>query len=604
MSDFEAAEKHWFREIYQGDRMPQLTLRAVLMGSLLGGVMSLSNLYVGLKTGWGLGVAITACVLSFSINRALTSLLPRLFRSQMSLLENNCMQSTATCAGVSTGGTMISAIAAHLLITGRHIDYWSLTLWTIFLASLGVFIAIPMKRQMINREQLPFPSGIATAETLRSLHSDDPASAGKARALAWSGVVGAMIAWLRDAGRPFAIPGMLEFPGLLKGLPLARFTISWEMSAIMLAGGALMGWKVAWSMLLGATINYAVLAPLCLMRGILSSPQLGYRSIVSLSTWFGSSIMVASALCSLALQGRVLLASAQRGIRGIFGPTDGAIEPHLAIEVPTSWFVWGTGLSGLGCILLLHFRFQTSWWMGLLAVALSFVLSVVACRATGETDTTPIGPMGKITQLTFGAIAPTNMVTNLMTASVTAGAAGASADLLSDLKCGYLLGANPRRQFIAQLLGIVAGVIVVVPAFYLLVPDARSLGTAQWPAPAAQVWAAVARLMANGFAALPPVARLGLLLGLVVGLVLPLAEYLFPRAARFIPSATGLGLAMVIPFYNSLSMFVGALVALGLRKHSSSAAERWVIPVSSGIIAGESIVGVLVAVLKALHVMN
>ena len=105
-------DRVWLEKYYQGDSMPQVTVRAILMGSLLGMMMSLSNLYIGLKTGWGLGVGITACILSYAIWSGLLNM--RIARSPMSILENNCMQSTATSAGVSTGGTMVSAIAAQL----------------------------------------------------------------------------------------------------------------------------------------------------------------------------------------------------------------------------------------------------------------------------------------------------------------------------------------------------------------------------------------------------------------------------------------------------------------------------------------------------------
>src|SRR3989339_495893 len=131
----EEAELKWYRTVYQGDSMPQLTLRAVIMGAFLGGFMSLSNLYIGLKTGWGLGVAITACILSFTIWKTLRTLLPFLFKTDMSILENNCMQSTASAAGYSTGGTMVSAISAYLIITRVHMPWTELTRCTIFLAA-------------------------------------------------------------------------------------------------------------------------------------------------------------------------------------------------------------------------------------------------------------------------------------------------------------------------------------------------------------------------------------------------------------------------------------------------------------------------------------
>jgi OPT family oligopeptide transporter len=601
MSD---VEREWYRTKYKGDTMPQLTLRAVVMGSFLGAFMSLSNLYVGLKTGWGLGVAITSCILYFSIWKTFRTLMPKFFKTDMSILENNCMQSTASAAGYSTGGTMVSAIAAYVIVTGNHMPWQTLACWTFFLAALGVFMAVPMKRQMINVEKLKFPSGIAAAETLRSLHSAGAEAVKKARALAGAGIFGAMIAWFRD-GKPSLIPGHLSIPGTINGFPLSKWTISFEMSAIMIAAGAIIGWKTGWSMLLGATVNYAFLAPKMAELGAIDTTKLGFRAIVTWSTWTGASIMVTSALFAFAMQWRTVVRAFSE-LTNIFSAKKKTNEEDQAmarIEVPSSWFLLGTVLSGLGCMGVLYFAFGTSIWMGFVAIVMTFFLAVVACRATGESDITPIGAMGKITQLAFGVLAPSNLVTNLMTASVTAGAASSSADLLTDLKSGYELGANPRKQFIAQFLGIFAGTLVVVPVFYLLIPDSSVLGTDRWPAPAAQVWAAVARLLANGFEALHPTARSGLIIGGLIGIILPTLERLFPKARPYIPSAMGVGLSMVISWMNSFSMFLGALIALLIEKKKPTIAELYIVPVSSGIIAGESLVGVFVAILGAAGIL-
>ena len=613
----EEIELKWYREVYKGDTMKQLTLRSVVMGALLGGFMSLSNLYVGLKTGWALGVAITSCILSYTIWKTLMAVLPFLFKSDMSILENNCMQSTASSAGYSTGGTMVSAISAYLIITGTHMPWMILTLWTVFLAALGVFIAIPMKRQMINIEQLKFPSGIAAAETLKSLHAKGTEAADKAKSLGIAGAFGAAVAWMRDAGirsswfgspswmpEKIALPGSIAFPGTLKGFALSQWTFSFEVSGMMIAAGAIIGWKVAWSLLLGAIINFGVLAPWAAQAGAIDTAKLGYRAIVQWSTWTGASIMVTSGLFMFALQWKTIL-RAFGGLTNIFHKRrDTAADPLAHIEVPGTWFLTGTALSGLGCIMVLHYAFQTSWWMGMVAVVLTFFLAIVAARATGESDITPIGAMGKITQLTFGILAPSNMTTNLMTASVTAGAAGATADLLTDLKSGYLLGANPRQQFLAQFFGIFAGTLVVVPAFYILVPTAASLGTDQWPAPSAQVWAAVARLLSHGIHSLHPTAKLGLLVGGTTGIIIPMLELAMPKRRKYIPSAMGLGLAMVIPFWNSLSMFIGGAIALIMEKNWKTIAEIYIIPVSSGVIAGESIIGIVIALLMSTGILK
>src|SRR5262245_62792402 len=132
--------------------MVQLTWRAVIMGSLLGGVLSLTNLYIGLKAGWGFGVAITACILSYAIWTTLHR--AGVVATPMTILENNCMQSTASSAGAATGGTLISAFAAYMLLNDRELPLATMLAWVFFLSLLGVTMAIPMKRQMLNIEPL------------------------------------------------------------------------------------------------------------------------------------------------------------------------------------------------------------------------------------------------------------------------------------------------------------------------------------------------------------------------------------------------------------------------------------------------------------------
>jgi len=223
----------------------------------------------------------------------------------------------------------------------------------------------------------------------------------------------------------------------------------------------------------------------------------------------------------------------------------------------------------------------------------------VACRATGETDTTPTGALGKITQLVFGVVAPGSITTNLMCASMSGGVAIHSADMLTDLKSGHLLGAKPRQQFIAQFFGVLAGSLFVVPAFRLLVPDYTVIGTPEVPAPAALAWEAVSRALSQGIHQLPPGARTMIVVGAVLGIVMVLIERALPaKLRRFFPSPVGFGLAFTMPFSNTLAMFVGALLALGLERARPKLAEQYIVPVSSGIIAGESLIGILIKVLS------
>src|ERR1700745_150728 len=188
----EEIEREWYEEVYRGrgDSMAQLTWRAVLMGACLGGVLSLTNLYIGLKAGWGFGVAITASILSYAIWTGLLKV--GIARTPMTILENNCMQSTASSAGYSTGGTLISAFDACIIINQQSMSVPLMLAWVFFIAVLGVTMAIPMKRQMINIEQLRFPSGIAAAETFRALHAQSSQGLRAAKALGLPGVLAAI----------------------------------------------------------------------------------------------------------------------------------------------------------------------------------------------------------------------------------------------------------------------------------------------------------------------------------------------------------------------------------------------------------------------------
>ena len=639
----EEIERDWFENVYQGDKMKQLTPRALIMGMLLGAFMTTSNIYGGLKAGWGLGVAITSCILAFAIFATLHKLLPRLF-PPFSILENNAMQSAASAAGYMTGAGLVNAIPALMMLNPAAVPgMWVLMAWVLLISWLGVFLAVPAKRQMINIEQLRFPSGIAAATTLRTLHGTGGAAATRqAGSLGLALLFGALVTWFRDAeatwmkvaewGRGFgwtriapaesmprwlATPlSWIQFPHVpANWLPMdwkigkyrlqQDLTLSFEGSFLFVAAGAIMGFRQAWSLMLGTVVNYAMLAPIMLSAGVIPESGGGaFRRISTWSLWIGVPMMVTSGLLLFILQWKSVV-RAFSTITAMFRPRQGRAEdPMDRIEVPGSWFIGGMVALGAVIIWMGHHFFHIHVWMGIIAVLMTFLLVVVASRATGETDITPTGPLSKVTQLTFGALAPGNITTNLMTANVTAGACSHAGDLLTDLKSGYLLGAKPRQQFVAQFFGVLAGALVVVPVFFLLVPNASVLGTDQWPAPAAQVWRGVAELLAKGVASLHPTARIGLVIGAAIGILIPLLEMAFPKQKKFIPSPTGLGLAFTITGYYSVSMFLGALAALALHKAKPKVAEEYVVPVSSGIIAGESLMGVLIALLVVAKVLG
>jgi putative OPT family oligopeptide transporter len=597
----EEIERQWYELVYRGhgDSMAQLTWRAVLIGSCLGGVLSLTNLYIGLKAGWGFGVAITASILSYAIWTSLLKV--GLAHTPMTILENNCMQSTASSAGYSTGGTLVSAFAAYIIINHQSMSVPLMLGWVFFIAVLGVTMAIPMKRQMINIEQLRFPSGIAAAETLRALHAKGSQGLRAAKALGLAGLIAAMdkvwaegLSTISTSLERFSSGALLT--GLQKWLLGSHYeawsgrTVVFSWDFIFLAAGAITGMRVCATMFVSGTLCWAVVVPVLQTEGVIEVA--GFAAIVQWTLWFGASCMVAAGLLSFALSWRTAL-SAFRDLGQMLSFRSAAASEPGRIEAPMSWFAVGQVVSLVALAWLGHASFGMPVWETAIAVALSFWLALVACRVTGETDTTPVGAMGKVTQLIFGALSPGNVNVNLMSANITAGAATSAADLLTDLKSGYLLGANPRQQFLAQFSGIFVGTVVSVLAFAVLVPNAQVIGTDQFPAPAAQTWSAVAIALGQGLSSLESVKLWLIFAGGVVGVVLTLAPVLLPKYQKYLPSASAFGLAWVFHWYYGFLFFLGALVALLLERRKPKLAEEFTLPVASGVVAGGSLLGVV-----------
>jgi len=214
--------------------------------------------------------------------------------------------------------------------------------------------------------------------------------------------------------------------------------------------------------------------------------------------------------------------------------------------------------------------------------------------------------MGKLTQLTFGAIAPGNMTTNVATASITAEVVSNASNLLMDIKPGYMLGAKPRQQAVGHVIGIVAGACAVVPVFYLLMgPDLSRLTSDALPMPAAQVWRAVAELLAKGFGSLPPSAKWAMLIGALLGVAMEWANA--RMKGRFPLSGVGIGLATVVTFPDVLAMSVGSLLfwALGRRLTDPATRAHQVLvenreTLCAGVVAGGSLIGIILIILETL----
>jgi uncharacterized oligopeptide transporter (OPT) family protein len=239
---------------------------------------------------------------------------------------------------------------------------------------------------------------------------------------------------------------------------------------------------------------------------------------------------------------------------------------------------------------------------------------LIAINSTGLTSITPIGAMGKLTQLTFGALAPGDKTVNLMTAGITGEVASHAANLLQDIKPGYMLGAKPRQQAVGHILGIFAGAVLSIPVFYLvflkLPPDQLfatqltapyELDATKYPMPAATIWKAVADVLAEGLENIKPTAQYAALGGILVGIVLELWRMLTKN--RFPLSPVAIGLGFIIPFHTCLSMFVGSFLFWTVERlypSKESKVNQVVVqnqePICAGLIAGGALMGIAVAI--------
>src|SRR5215471_10012002 len=280
-------------------------------------------------------------------------------------------------------------------------------------------------------------------------------------------------------------------------------------------------------MLVSGTLCWMVYVPILQNHGLISMKG-GFREVVQWTIWGGVACMVSSGVLNFLLQWKTSL-RAFSNLGKMFKRSGHGQDPMDELEAPTQWFLIGQVVSLIGIAILAKISFNIPYWIAVLALLLSFILALVACRVTGETDTTPVGPMGQLTQMIVGGIHPGSATTTLMSANVVSSAAISSADLLTDLKSGYLLGANPRKQFLAQFSGIFIGTVVSVLAFSVIVPNAKVLGSDQFPAPAAQSWRAVALTMSQGLAQLHPIKRSAIGIGAAVGVVLAILPVVLPR---------------------------------------------------------------------------
>lgn len=650
----EQKDRWWLENVYRGD-MPQLTLRAAATGFLLGGVLSATNLYIGAKTGWSLGVGVTSVILAFALFRVFSRLG---VTHPFTILENNAVQSVATAAGYMTA-PLISSLTAFMVMTEKVLPWWQIMTWTTVTSVLGVLVAFPMKRRFVNDEQQPFPEGRACAVVLDSLYPDAPAGGTKnlvdghpkgsapdvdpyhrwlgelkAKALFGAAAIAGALEFLKLEGyqqliqhkwigvaaeKVWVLPSELmgwyyelgakyqwAAPKIL-GTDIRQLGINPALDLTMFGAGGLTGVRTANSLMIGAVLNYFVLAPWMIAIGeIVPKADGTFGRAHLLNTWclwWGVAIMVTGSLTGLFAKPELLLSA----FRGLTGKKEAQEDVVAHIELPLRVSFIGVPIVTVVAVAINWAWFGINPWLGLLAVPLIIVLTLIAANATGLTSTTPTGSLSKITQFTFGALDRANPATNLITAGMTSEVASNASNLLMDIKPGYMLGAKPRQQAWGHVIGIVSGAIASTFLFFPLflphydpaLPLGPQVMTDKFPMPGVEIWRGVAQLIAQGAHALRGSAVTAMVVAALAGVLFEVLRV--KTKGRFPISAVAVGLGVVIPFDSSLMMWAGAVFFNWMEKRNAQAGRDsvghglWVEsqePIAAGIVAGAALTGI------------
>lgn len=562
-------------------RMRELTFRSMATGTVLGAMLAASNLYMGLKTGWTDSGNITATLLSFAF-------FSKLKLNRYTPLENNITQSFAVVAGFMSA-SFLGPIAARVQ-AGMSASWWALVLWAGSLGTLGVLFTGPMFRQLIVRDNLPFPTGVATATIIQTIHAAKDQARGKLKALFVGTLTAALYVWFRD-GRPSILPAQVLAPGEWQGISWAGLSLGLSCAPMLVGAGGLVGLRAGVSVMGGALFAWALLGH-ALVRSRLVE-EASYGPLVAWLVWPGMGLILGSSAAALFKQRQQLRRAVSDSWRALKSPITAAAD-----ELPSGVRMTAAFISLSAVLLLGAHVFDLGIGTVLVALALSVPLTVVCARSAGQTDLAPTGAAGQASQLALAGLGTSTEAANLAAASVVPGIATQVAAGLWCLRSGQLLNGSVRRQLIAQLAGCWFGALVSVPVFLLLV-HTYTLGSAALPAPGAAMFKAMAGALTQQGASLPPYASVAAALGLAVGFGF---EYLSDW--RLAPTTVALGVGFIVPASYSAALFLGAAAFAVARRFRPQATDELGQSLASGAIAGESLMGIAIAALTLAGVFS
>ncbi len=564
----------------------EFTPRAVIVSILVSVVIGGSFPYVVLKLGFGPNISVVSAFFGFLILGASRS---------YNRWENNIVQSAGSAAG-HTAFLCVLMAAFDMLHMDAALGFnfqlqpMQAFLWLTTAGLLGVLLTAPMRRHFIVDERLTFADGVAAAETLVVLDSKGPEARMTARSMGLGTVVSALIMCVREDARLvgavwYRIPEMLRMgpTGASMGVGLA-----W--SLLSLGSGMLLGVRVNLSMLIGAVLAWVIAPPLLLQHGWVD--EMVRRKMLLWIMWPATGMLVAGGLTALFARWGVMV----KTFRNLSGAaTD-------AGDMPIRWVAAGALACSVALTVFQHVALGMPVWMTVVAILVSVPLMLVCVRVLGETNWGPVSVLSNMMQALFGVLVPGQIMPNMVSSGVTGSIVSEADGLMQSYKTGHLIGSTPRYLTYAQLIAVPIGAACVSAVYPLLRATYGIGGEHGLQSPISQKWAGFAKLLSGGLAALPPGALAALVVGVVFGVVLTLLEG--TKWKSRVPSPAGLGIGMLVPASAIVAMFLGGVTAVVWRRANPRQAERHLVPLASGFIAGEAIIAVIIPVLVAIGLVH
>jgi uncharacterized oligopeptide transporter (OPT) family protein len=564
---------------------PELSARSIVIGLFVALIIGSAYPYCVLKLGFGPNLSVVSAFLGFM------TLVPIVFLLRVTDTnprENNIVQTMGTSAGQTA--FMCVLLAAFDMLNAKgvlnppiHLGTAQIFFWLCSASLLGILLAVPMRRHYIDEENLTYADGLAAGETIIVLHEGraQGTSAGPVKALALGSLASGGLMILTSFLKLF--PDTWLLPGM------APMNIGFNWSLLSFGSGLLVGFRICLAMAIGTAISWFILPSFLVSHGMVA--QQTYPLTLRWVMWPATGLMVAGGLTSLALKWKLIV----KTFRGLKGST--VVEQDRR-EFPMQWVVIGSVVMAVVICLVQYFSMGIPVWLSFIAILLSLPLMLVGLRVLGETNWGPISAMSNMMQAIFAFISPGNVPINMSSSGLTGTIAVTSEALMQDFKAGQIIGSNPRNLTIAQLIAAPVGSLATA-LVYPVLRDKFGLGPGGLSSPISVKWAGFAELLTKGLNALPPGCLVGLAIGIIVGIILTL---LAEKWETHTPSPAAIGIGMLIPASVLMTFILGGVAQLIWARSGPTSEEKFRIPLASGLIAGEALLAVVLALLAAFGV--